>query len=195
MRSPPPLLAVWTAARADGMDAAAVVRALRDFAGVKRRMEIVGRPQGIAVIDDFAHHPTAVLKTLQALKSRFPFRRVIAAFEPRSLTAARNLFFDEYCEAFSHADRVLIAPIFHAKRLAPEERLDVAGIAARLEAGGTPATAAESVDGVAAQILAAAAPGDVIVTMSSGAFDGLPHRLVQMLTAVEATQDSAGTAS
>lgn len=185
------VLAVWAAARADGLPAAAVASALQSFAGVKRRMEVVGRPRGIAVIDDFAHHPTAVSKTLQALKSRFPFRRLIAAFEPRSLTAARNLFFDEYCRAFAHADRVLIAPVFHANRLPPEERLDVDGIAQHLEAGGTAATAAESTDALAAAILADAEPGDVIVTMSSGAFDGLPHRLVQMLGAVETTESAS----
>lgn len=188
-------LAVWTAARADGLPAAEIAAALKSFAGVKRRMEVVGRPQGIAVIDDFAHHPTAVSKTLQALKSRFPFRRLIAAFEPRSLTAARNIFFDEYCEAFSHADRVLIAPVFHAKRLPPEQRLDVTGIAARLEAAGTPTTPAESTDGLAAAILADTKPGDVIVTMSSGAFDGLPHRLVQMLDSVEASEKAPQSVS
>ena len=174
-------LAVWTVARRDGLSAATVADALGRFSGVKRRMEIVGRPQGIAVIDDFAHHPTAVSKTLQALKGRFPFRRLIVAFEPRSLTAARNLFFAEYCEAFAHADRVFLAPVYHAARLAPEERLDLAGIAAHLAAKGTPTTPAPDIDSLAEALVDEIRPGDVIVTMSSGAFEGLPRRLVRML--------------
>ncbi len=155
--------------------------ALASFSGVKRRMELVGRPRGIAVLDDFAHHPTAVAKTLQALKNRFPFRRLIVAFEPRSLTAAQKLFFEEYCAAFSHADLVFFAPIFHAERFADDELLDLGGISARLSLHGTQARSTYSIDDLTERILGAAQPGDVIVTMSSGSFDGLPRRLVNSL--------------
>ncbi len=174
-------LAVWAAARADGLPAEAVAAALGSFGGVKRRLELVGRPRGIAVMDDFAHHPTAVSKTLQALKARFPFRRLLAAFEPRSLTTARNLFFSEYCEAFTHADRVFFAPIYHAARFEPHEQLDLEGIARHLARHGKRTVLTATTDELLARLTAEAEPGDVIVTMSSGSFDGLPHRLAAAL--------------
>ena len=91
------------------------------------------------MVDDFAHHPTAVEKTLSALRQRYPGRRLVALFEPRSLTAGRGFFFEPYRQAFAGADRVLFAPIFHNGRLAAEERLDFGALAAELTAGGVPA--------------------------------------------------------
>jgi len=122
-------LAVWAAARHDGLPAPAVAAALAEFRGVRRRLEPLGDARGVTVIDDFAHHPTAVGKSLQGLRQRYPGRRLVAMFEPRSLTAGRKLFFDAYCRAFANADLVLLAPIFHHQRLG-DERLDLAALAA-----------------------------------------------------------------
>jgi UDP-N-acetylmuramate: L-alanyl-gamma-D-glutamyl-meso-diaminopimelate ligase len=178
-------LAVWAAVRGDGVAPAAIADAFARFRGVRRRQELVGEAGGIAVIDDFAHHPTAVGATLAGLRQRFPRRRLVVAFEPRSLTAGRAFFLDGYRRAFRGADRVLLAPIFHRDRLVPEDRLDLERLAADLSAMGVASRACASVDDVAAALLAEALPGDVLVTMSSGSFSGLAARLAAELTGIE----------
>jgi UDP-N-acetylmuramate: L-alanyl-gamma-D-glutamyl-meso-diaminopimelate ligase len=179
-------LGVWAAARRDGLPAAEVAAALGRFQGVKRRLEelATGGERGLTVVDDFAHHPTAVEKTLGALRQRYPGRLVTVLFEPRSLTAGRVFFFEPYRQAFSAADRVLFAPTFHHGRLAPEERLDFAVLAEQLTAAGVPTTLCESTDEVFRRALDDAKEGEVLVTMSSGSFDGMPHRLAEALAPV-----------
>ncbi len=174
-------LAVWAAARRDGLPPTAVAAALASFHGVKRRLEELGSAGGVVVVDDFAHHPTAVGKTLAALRQRFPGRRLVAIFEPRSLTAGRTMFFDAYREAFAGADRVFFAPTFHSGRLSPEERLDFAALADALSAAGTEASRCADLEGLRAQVVAESRPGDVLVTMSSGSFESLPQRLLAAL--------------
>jgi len=174
-------LAVWAAARLDGLEPAALASAFAGFHGVKRRQELVGASGGIAVVDDFAHHPTAVEKTLEALAERFPGRRLVACFEPRSLTAGRAFFRDAYRRAFARADRVYFAPLFHRDRLHADDRLDLERLAAELTASGVPTRATASIDDLAAATIAEARAGDVVVTMSSGSFSGLPHRLARAL--------------
>jgi UDP-N-acetylmuramate: L-alanyl-gamma-D-glutamyl-meso-diaminopimelate ligase len=179
-------LAVWAAARRDGIDVESLRGAFARFHGVKRRQELVGEGGGsrrIAVIDDFAHHPTAVEKTIESLRARFAGRRLLICFEPRSLTAGRSFFLDGYRRAFRLADRVFFAPLFHAGRLAPEERLDLDALAAELTASGVESAALASIAEVEGAALAAARDGDVLVTMSSGAFGGLPSRLAAALAA------------
>jgi UDP-N-acetylmuramate: L-alanyl-gamma-D-glutamyl-meso-diaminopimelate ligase len=136
---------------------------------------------GVTVVDDFAHHPTAVEKTLAALRQRYPGHRLVALFEPRSLTAGRHFFFEPYRQAFAGADRVLFAPIFHNGRLAPEERLDFGALAGALTEGGVPAEVYPDNAGLLRQALAEARDGSVLVTMSSGSFEGMPHRLMEAL--------------
>ena len=174
-------LAVWAAARRDGLPADQVAAAFASFRGVKRRQEELGTGRGITVVDDFAHHPTAVEKTLVALRQRYPGRRLVALFEPRSLTAGRWFFFDAYREAFGHADRVLFAPIFHQGRLQDGERLDFAQLSDLLSAAGVPATVGADNDDLLRHALEESRDGDVLVTMSSGSFDGMPHRLIAAL--------------
>ncbi len=185
-------LAVWAAARRDGLPVDAVLAALASFDGVKRRAEDLGtfrvgdagdEGAGITVVDDFAHHPTAVEKTLGGLAQRYPDRRLVVLFEPRSLTAGRLFFYDLYRTAFARAGRVLFAPTFHAGRLADDERLDFAALAADLERSGVSTTVFASNQDLLAAALAEAKPGDVLVTMSSGAFDGMPHKLAAALGA------------
>ena len=171
-------LAVWAAARRDGIPAADLAAAFSRFQGVKRRLEELGTARGVTVVDDFAHHPTAVEKTLTALRQRYPGQKVIALFEPRSLTAGRHFFFEPYREAFAGADRVLFAPIFHNGRLAPEERLDFGALAQALTAAGVPAEVCADNAGLLRQALEEAGDGSVVVTMSSGSFEGMPQRLM-----------------
>lgn len=174
-------LAVWAAARHDGLSAADVASALHRFHGVKRRLEELGTRSGVTVVDDFAHHPTAVEKTLIALRQRYPGRRLVVLFEPRSLTAGRNFFYEPYRDAFAHADRVLFAPIFHEGRLSAAERLDFGSLAEELTAAGIPATVGANTDDLFRRALDEAREGDVLATMSSGSFDGMPYRLYEGL--------------
>lgn len=173
--------AVWIAGRHRGLDADGVVDALGRFGGVARRLEELGTAGGVTVIDDFAHHPTAVGESLAALRHRYPGRPLVALFEPRSLTAGRRFLEEGYRAAFARADRVLFAPVFHAGRLAEDERLDFARLAVELTADGVEAELCESVDAVRERALADARPGDVLVTMSSGSFGGLPRALLEEL--------------
>jgi UDP-N-acetylmuramate: L-alanyl-gamma-D-glutamyl-meso-diaminopimelate ligase len=174
-------LAVWAAARRDGLPAADVAAAFARFHGVERRLDELGTARGVTVVDDFAHHPTAVEKTLIALRQRYPGHRLVALFEPRSLTAGRGFFFEPYRQAFAGADRVLFAPTFHNGRLAPEERLDFGALAATLRADGVAADLCADNAELIRHALAEARDGSVLVTMSSGSFDGTPHRLLAAL--------------
>jgi UDP-N-acetylmuramate: L-alanyl-gamma-D-glutamyl-meso-diaminopimelate ligase len=174
-------LAVWAAACADGLDPEAVALALASFGGVRRRLEVLGEVAGVVVVDDFAHHPSAVAESLAALRARFPGRALVALFEPRSLTAGRQIFFDDYLTALGVADRVHLAPSFHARRLAASERLDVDGLCALLRGRGVAAMHHPTIDDLLHSVLREARPGEVLVSMSSGAFDGLPRRLLESL--------------
>lgn len=178
-------MAVWIAARHDGYSAQQVSAALEQFQGVQRRLDEIGSAAGVTVVDDFAHHPTAVEKSLGGLRQAYPGRRVVALFEPRSLTAGRSFFFDPYLEAFSHADQVVIAPTFHHHRLQDEERLDFELLATRLVQAGVEAQVADGLDDLLHRALTSARPGDVMVTMSSGSFEGMPRRLLEGLEAKE----------
>jgi UDP-N-acetylmuramate: L-alanyl-gamma-D-glutamyl-meso-diaminopimelate ligase len=175
-------LAVWAAARHDGLPAGEVAAALAGFHGVKRRLEELGTARGVTVVDDFAHHPTAVEKTVAALRQRYPGRRLVVLFEPRSLTAGRRFFFEPYRQAFAGADRVLFAPIFHRGRLSPEERLDFGALAEALTGAGVPSRLCADTEDLLRRALAEANDGDLLVTMSSGSFEGLPGRLMGALT-------------
>jgi len=175
-------LAVWAAARHDGLGADEIASALARFRGVRRRQELLGEPDGVAVVDDFAHHPTAVAKTLEAMRSRFAGRRLVACFEPRSLTAGRAFFHDAYREAFERADRVFFAPLFHRHRIPAEERVDLEALGRELAAAGVETEIAEDCEDLAQRVVASVGPGDVVITMSSGSFEGLPARLVRDLS-------------
>jgi len=174
-------LAVWAVARADGLAAADVATAFSRFQGVRRRQEELGTAAGVTVVDDFAHHPTAVAETLPALHQRYGDRRLVVVFEPRSLTAGRGMFFDDYVAGFSQADEVFFAPLFHAGRLAEDERLDLDSLVAAIAAEGTPCGRADSISALRLAVLNSLRSGDVIVTMSSGSFEGLPHDLLAQL--------------
>jgi UDP-N-acetylmuramate: L-alanyl-gamma-D-glutamyl-meso-diaminopimelate ligase len=168
-------------ARGLGLSLAEIARSLPRFEGVRRRLEVKGERNGILLVDDFAHHPTAVRGTLEAARQRFPERRLWAIFEPRSNTAGRKLFEEQYVEAFSGADALVIAPVFHAGRLPPEGRIDRESLARRFAEEGRPAFAPQSLEEIPEILRRHARPGDVLILMSSGAFGGLPEKLLGML--------------
>ncbi len=172
--------AVWIAARADGLDPEVVLEALATFRGVRRRLEVIGETAGVVVVDDFAHHASEVAASLSALRQRFPGRRLVALFEPRSLTAGRRQFAADLAAALASADRVFLAPVFHGERLG-EEGFDPERMTADIERLGATATACGSNEVLAEKALAEAQSGDVLVTMSSGSFDGMPQRLERRL--------------
>jgi len=165
-----------------GVSPAEIARALPRFSNVKRRLEVKGEKNGIVVVDDFAHHPTAVRGTLEAARARWPGRRLWALFEPRSNTAGRKMFEEEYADAFSGADALVIAPVFHAKRLEPNARLDRDALVGRFLTEGKPAFAPASIDEIPELLRQSAKPGDVLLLMSSGSFGGLPGSLLASLT-------------
>jgi UDP-N-acetylmuramate: L-alanyl-gamma-D-glutamyl-meso-diaminopimelate ligase len=169
-------------ARTLGLSLGEIGRALARFSGVRRRLDVRGEKNGIVVVDDFAHHPTAVRGTIAAARSRFPGRRLWALFEPRSNTAGRKLFEDEYAHAFAGADALIVAPVFHAGRLRPEDQIDRDALVRRFAGPeGKPAFAPAAIDEIPAILRRDARPGDVLLLMSSGAFGGLPETLLGAL--------------
>jgi UDP-N-acetylmuramate: L-alanyl-gamma-D-glutamyl-meso-diaminopimelate ligase len=174
-------LAAFGVALGFGLKPHQLAGALASFRGVKRRLEILGTEAGVTVVDDFAHHPTAVATTLAGIKRRFPGRRVWAAFEPRSLTAGRADFLEPYADALGAADAVALAAPFHAARLAQPGgpgSLDVVALVARLKAAGIPALTAQDADALRAALVPELREGDVVLAMSSGSFGGFPRKLL-----------------
>jgi UDP-N-acetylmuramate: L-alanyl-gamma-D-glutamyl-meso-diaminopimelate ligase len=164
-----------------GIPLAEIAEGLRAFRGVKRRMEVRGEPRGITVIDDFAHHPTAITETLRALRVRYPGRRLWAMFEPRSNTTRRAVFQNELPRALALADRVVLTQVARADQLAPGEGLDPAKVVADVQALGPEADYLADVDAIAALAADQARPGDVIAVLSNGAFGGLIPKLLERL--------------
>jgi UDP-N-acetylmuramate: L-alanyl-gamma-D-glutamyl-meso-diaminopimelate ligase len=164
-----------------GIPAAPALSALAGFPGVARRMERKGEAAGVLVIDDFAHHPTALAVTIEAARQRWPDRRLVVAFEPRSLTAARRDFGDAYLEALAGADVVLVAAPFHAARLAADEVLDRDELARRLGAQGVGAIMPGPDDDPVALLLPELRDGDVVIGCSSGSFNAFHMRLLEAL--------------
>jgi UDP-N-acetylmuramate: L-alanyl-gamma-D-glutamyl-meso-diaminopimelate ligase len=153
---------------------------LRAFAGVKRRLEIVGVADGVTVYDDFAHHPTAVAETLAGLRASNPDARIWAVFEPRSASSCRRVFQDDFARAFAGADEVLIAPIFRST-LPESERLSVPQLVRDLNAQGLSARKADSIGDIVAGIAKEHRRGDLVVLMSNGGFGGIHQKLLRAL--------------
>ena len=176
-------LGVAAAATALGLSPAEIAAGLGAFHGVKRRQEVRGVAGGVTVIDDFAHHPRAVQKTLAAVRGAFPTGRILAAFEPRSNTSRRNLHQADYASVATWGDaaEVYVLRPLPTDRVPEHERLDVDAVTRDLGAAGRPARAFATVDEMVPAIAAAARPGDVIVAMSNGAFGGIWGKLLEAL--------------
>jgi UDP-N-acetylmuramate: L-alanyl-gamma-D-glutamyl-meso-diaminopimelate ligase len=176
-------LGVYIIARHLGLTTAEILAGLRSFSGVARRQEVVGDFGGVTLIDDFAHHPTAVAGTLAAMRQFYPGRRLWAVFEPRSNTSRRKVFQREYVEAFSAADRVIIGGVFQKSTdaVAADELFSPEQLAQDLNARGIEARAFPEIEVIVAALTRNAKPGDVIVLMSNGSFGGLREKLTAAL--------------
>jgi UDP-N-acetylmuramate: L-alanyl-gamma-D-glutamyl-meso-diaminopimelate ligase len=154
---------------------------MASFAGVRRRQELRGMAGGVTVLDDYAHHPTAVRETLVALRKRYPKRRLIAVYEPRSATSRRRTFQAEFADAFAHADEVVVGKLYDPSRIPKDERFDPERLALDLHRSGTKASYTPDVDTIVKQLVADTAPGDVVCVLSSGSFDGLHDKLLDAI--------------
>jgi UDP-N-acetylmuramate: L-alanyl-gamma-D-glutamyl-meso-diaminopimelate ligase len=163
-----------------GIDTSRLAEGLRQFKGIKRRQETVGVARGVTVLDDFAHHPTAVLETLAALRVGYPGRRIWAVFEPRSASSCRRVFQDDFAAAFGSADEVIIAGVFRST-LPEAERLSTEQLVADLRHRGQRARDIGSIDEIVRTVTAEAREGDVVVLMSNGGFGGIHQKLLQSL--------------
>jgi UDP-N-acetylmuramate: L-alanyl-gamma-D-glutamyl-meso-diaminopimelate ligase len=168
-----------------GVPIAEAAAALAQFRGVRRRLEVRGEARGVTVLDDFAHHPTAVAATLEAVRARYPGRRVVAIFEPRTNTSRRVVFQQQYAESFDAADAVVIrivpdTPIYSATGEVTE-RFSADALAADLEKRGVPAVALPDVDAIVAHIAQTSRSGDVAIVMSNGDFGGVWEKILAAL--------------
>jgi UDP-N-acetylmuramate: L-alanyl-gamma-D-glutamyl-meso-diaminopimelate ligase len=157
-------------------------RGLQSFAGVKRRQEVRGVVREITVIDDFAHHPTAIHETLAALRARYDGRRLWAIFEPRSATSRRAVFQEDFVEAFAGADRVVIAGLYNPDPLPLEARLSPERLAEEVARRcAKNAVYLPKVEAIVEYVATGAQPGDVVVIMSNGGFGGIHEMLLEAL--------------
>lgn len=163
-----------------GLDSQRIREGLEAFAGVKRRLEVVGTADGVTVYDDFAHHPTAVAETLAAVRAAHPRARIWAVFEPRSASSSRRVFQHEFADAFAKADLVVIAPVFRTA-LPEADRLSVPRLVDDLQDRGVAARHASSIDDIVETIARDHRDGDLVVVMSNGGFGGIHHKLLQAL--------------
>jgi UDP-N-acetylmuramate: L-alanyl-gamma-D-glutamyl-meso-diaminopimelate ligase len=167
-----------------GVPVAAVQEALATFRSVKRRLEVRAEVGGITIIDDFAHHPTAIRETLRALRERYPSRRLVAVLEPRSNTLRRNVFQSALVDSLALADQVLLAAVFKSENIPATERLVPEDVVAQLNQQGTPAAVYPDADGIVAALTTQLHSGDVVAIMSNGGFGGIYEKLPQALTSV-----------
>ncbi|MGA0254930.1 MAG: glutamate ligase domain-containing protein, partial [Rhodothermales bacterium] len=176
-------LAVATVALDEGLSMDEIVAGFGTFKGIQRRQQIRGEAGGVIVVDDFAHHPTAVRATVQAAAERWPSRRVVAVFEPRSNSSRRKVFEEGYATAFDQAGAVFLSrpPFRHNDR--QEDFMDVDVVIDRIRARRIATHAAEGADELLPLILDEIRPGDVALIMSNGGFGGIHDRLLRALDA------------
>ncbi len=176
-------VAAVAALERQGFTPAQLANGFASFLGVKRRQEVIGDPRHITVLDDFAHHPTAVKVTLEALRLRFGGRRLWAIFEPRSATSRRKVFQEAYASAFGAADVVVIAHAHDQGRIAEDDRFESATLVSDIRARGQEAFGYDTVDEIVAVVAANALPWDVVAVLSNGGFGGIHKKLLAALAA------------
>jgi UDP-N-acetylmuramate: L-alanyl-gamma-D-glutamyl-meso-diaminopimelate ligase len=174
-------LAVIGLASTLGLSPESIQKGIESFRGVKRRQEMLGEVAGVIVMDDFAHHPTAIRETLAGLRLRYPQRRIWAVFEPRSATSRRNVFQKEFPSSFDPADRIVIANIFAPEKLPAGLRLDPKQVAEDLRGLGKEAEFIPTTDEIVRTISPHLKSGDLVCVMSSGGFDGIHGKLLKAL--------------
>jgi len=174
-------LAVVACAKHFGLSNRQIQAAFDTFKGVKRRMEVRGVAGGVTVVDDFAHHPTAIRETLRALRLKYPHERIWAVFEPRTNTTRRNVFQRELADAFAPADLVVVAQVARLELLAPAERLDPERLIQDLRLAGKDAVYLPDVEAIVAHVAARAQGGDLVAVFSNGGFGGIHAKLLERL--------------
>ena len=163
-----------------GVSAADLQDGLRAFKGIKRRLEVVGHADGVTILDDFAHHPTAVHETLAALRTGYPHRRIWAIFEPRSASSCRRVFQADFARSFGAADEVVVAAVFRSS-LPESERLSAEQLVDDLRTRKQSARYIPAVDDIIRTIVDEHRDGDIVVLMSNGGFGGIHRKLLQAL--------------
>jgi UDP-N-acetylmuramate: L-alanyl-gamma-D-glutamyl-meso-diaminopimelate ligase len=175
-------LAVIIAADAWGISKEKIAQALETFKSVKRRAEIRGVERGVTVIDDFAHHPTAVEQTLKALRQKYKGGRLIAVFEPRSWSSRLAVFQEMYEKAFSHADYVIIAGVYNTSKASELGKvLDVEELVETIKLTGKPAHQLANADEIVAYLVPELRVNDVVAIMSNGGFGGIHDKILNVL--------------
>jgi UDP-N-acetylmuramate: L-alanyl-gamma-D-glutamyl-meso-diaminopimelate ligase len=182
-------LAVIIAADAWGANANEIGQALASFKNVRRRAEIRGEASGVIVIDDFAHHPTAVRETLRALRARYSDNRLIAVFEPRSWSSRLAVFQDDYARAFEPADYVVISGVFDSQKVTEKGRaLDTGQLIEAILQQGKPALTLPGADDIVAHLSPQLSSGDVVAIMSNGGFGGIHEKILESLQSRTSTE-------
>lgn len=177
-------LAVYAIGREIGLARGDLLEAFASFSGVKRRQEIKGEKGGVLVIDDFAHHPTAVRETIDAVRAAYPGRRLWAVFEPRSNTSRRRIFAREFAQALASADRVIVAGLYRPEKIPEQERLKPAEVVEEINRScGACARYVESATEIPPLLVSEARPGDLVLVMSNGGFDGVQEKILHALSA------------
>jgi UDP-N-acetylmuramate: L-alanyl-gamma-D-glutamyl-meso-diaminopimelate ligase len=180
-------LAALIVAQGRGIRRESIQEALSTFRSVKRRMDVNGEMDGVLVVDDFAHHPTAIKATIEAARLCWPGKRVWAVLEPRSNSMRRKVFQDALPESLALGDKVLLGSVHRAGQLADEQRLDPESVAAAIRDLGRDARVLPGADAIADLLAVEAKPGDLLLIMSNGSFDGLCEKLLKKLAARPST--------
>ncbi len=178
------LLGVIGACRSLGLSLSEIQEGLKGFQGIKRRQEVKGMVNGVTVIDDFAHHPTAVRCTIDAMKKRYPGRRLWAVFEPRTASSRRKVFQSQYPDAFLQADRIIIADVYKAERIEEKERFSPELMVEEMVSEGKEAKHLGKADDIIIYLKDNLRNGDIVLLMSNGDFGGIAEKLLKVLPAV-----------
>jgi UDP-N-acetylmuramate: L-alanyl-gamma-D-glutamyl-meso-diaminopimelate ligase len=174
---------VWNATSAAalasscGISREAIAAALKSFKSVKRRLEVKAQVNGVTVIDDFAHHPTAIAGTLKALRARYPGSRLWAILEPRSNTLRRRVLQKDLARSLAQADEIIVAGVFRSESLPENERLELPALAAEIKQNGRPARLLADADAIVQTIAPELRSGDVVAILSNGGFGGIYEKL------------------
>ena len=188
---------VWNATAAaaiaanEGISAESIAAAFKSFQSVKRRLEVRAVVNGVTIIDDFAHHPTAISATLQALRTRYPKAKLWAILEPRSNTLRRNVFQSDLAKSLSIADEIVIANIFRSESIPEGERLDIQAVANQSQKNGRRARILADADAIVESVASELGEGDVVAILSNGGFGGIYDKLPRRLRVIAETASGA----
>jgi UDP-N-acetylmuramate: L-alanyl-gamma-D-glutamyl-meso-diaminopimelate ligase len=185
---------VWNATAAAALAASCgiapddIALALKSFKSVKRRLEVKAQVNGVTIIDDFAHHPTAIAGTLKALRARYAGARLWAVLEPRSNTLRRRVLQSDLARSLAQADEIVVANVFRSEAVPENERLELPALAAEIKQNGRPARLLADADAIVQTISPELRPGDVVAILSNGGFGGIYEKLPARLKQLAATK-------